>query len=277
MTRKATGEKMTVAAAFTAGDSDYLMVGRNGIFYDRKGRDWDATIVKVVENPISVGQAFWAPYKRVVRWVEEQVAKRAAAADSAAEGKLTTTATAAGQSAAGKPPEAKPRFDVGVVAALGVAVGGITAALGMLLQGFFGLGLWMPLGLAAFVLLISGPSMLIAWLKLRQRNLGPILDGNGWAVNARAKVNIPLGRSLTSVARMPAGSKLAAHDPFAERKSGRWIAAGIAAVIVAVAALWYFGVFERMIPDRLPKSGWVTRYQKAEATLESTAARPAEK
>ena len=55
---------MTIAAAFTAGDSDNLMVGRNGVFYDRKGRDWDATIVKIVEHPISIRQAFWLPYKQ---------------------------------------------------------------------------------------------------------------------------------------------------------------------------------------------------------------------
>ena len=77
LTRAASGGKMTVAAAFTAGDSDYLMVGRNGIFYDRAGRDWDATITKIVDHPISIGQAFWAPYKKVLRWIEEQVAKRA--------------------------------------------------------------------------------------------------------------------------------------------------------------------------------------------------------
>ena len=75
---------MSIVAAFTAGDSDNLMVGRNGVFYDRKDQDWDATIVKVFENPISIRQAFWSPYKRVIRWVEEQIAKRAAAADTSA-------------------------------------------------------------------------------------------------------------------------------------------------------------------------------------------------
>src|SRR6185436_18694565 len=82
--RKATGEKMNIVAAFTDGDSDNLMVGRNGIFYDRKGRDWDATITKIVDNPISVRQAFWSPYKKFVRLLEEQIAKRAAAADASA-------------------------------------------------------------------------------------------------------------------------------------------------------------------------------------------------
>jgi hypothetical protein len=215
--RKGSGEKMVIVAAFTDGDSDELMVGRNGIFYDRQGRDWDASITKIVENPISIRQAFWSPYKRVLRWIEEQVAKRAAAADTAAHGRLTDTASATGEAAvSGKPPEAKAKFDVGVVAAIGVAVGGLVAALGAILQAFFGLGLWMPLGLVAMMLMISGPSMMIAWLKLRQRNLGPLLNANGWAVNARARINIPFGASLTQVAQLPEGSSRSLEDPFAE-------------------------------------------------------------
>src|SRR5262249_15619656 len=91
--RKATGEKIQIVAAFTGGDSDNLMVGRNGIFYDRKGRDWDATISKIVDNPISIRQAFWSPYKKFVRAIEEQIAKRAAAADASSTDKLAQAAS----------------------------------------------------------------------------------------------------------------------------------------------------------------------------------------
>ena len=76
--RKGTGEKLSIVAAFTGGDSDNLMVGRNGIFYDRAGRDWDATITKIVDNPISIRQAFWSPYKKLVRMIEKRAAKQAA-------------------------------------------------------------------------------------------------------------------------------------------------------------------------------------------------------
>jgi hypothetical protein len=85
---RASGEKMTIAACVTQGDGDYLMVGRNGLFYDRQGRDWDAAIIKIIDNPISVRQAFWSPYKKIIRFVEEQVAKRAATADDASTNKL---------------------------------------------------------------------------------------------------------------------------------------------------------------------------------------------
>ena len=74
-------------------------------------------------------------------------------------------------------------------------------------------------GFSNLMLLVSGPSVLLAWLKLRKRNLGPILDANGWAVNARAMINIPFGASLTAAARLPENAERSLVDPFAEKKS----------------------------------------------------------
>ena len=61
----------------------------------------------------------------------------------------------------------------------------------------------------------NGRQFLRAWLKLRQRNLGPILDANGWAVNGQVKLNVPFGASLTKVAELPAnaGTSLAVKYP----------------------------------------------------------------
>lgn len=245
--RKATGEKMQIVAAFTNGDSDNLMVGRNGIFYDRKGRDWDATITKLVDNPISIRQAFWAPYKKFVRMIEEQIAKRAAAADASASDKLasaaanTARADVMTQQQQGKPVEPK-KLDVGVVAAMGVAVGAIGGALASLATGLLKLPTWqIPLVFVGIILLVSLPSMIIAWLKLRKRNLGPILDANGWAVNAKAKINVPFGASLTGIPVLPAGSKRDLSDPFAEKKSP-W-----PKVIVLLIVLWIaYAVLNRL-------------------------------
>jgi len=220
--RKTTGEKMTIAAAFTDGDSDNLIVGRNGVFYDRQGRDWDATIVKIVENPISIRQAFWSPYKKVSRLIENFIAKRAAAAESAANQRMPQlvikTETAAGAAKTPEPPP-KPKLDTGIIAALGIAAAGVGGMVGGIVSAFLGMGVWMPLGVLAIMLLISCPSMVMAWLKLRQRNLGPLLDANGWALNAKAKINIPFGASLTGIAKLPPGSKRNLVDPFAEKKN----------------------------------------------------------
>ncbi len=273
LVRTATGERMMIVAAFTAGDSDNLMVGRNGVFYDRQGRDWDATIVRIVDNPISLRQAFWAPYKRAVRWVEDQLAKRAAA-DADVSNQMTSAAAVTQGPPAGKPAESKPRFDVGVVAALGVAVGGITAALGMVLQAFFNLGYRMPLGLVAIILLISGPSMLVAYLKLRHRNLGPLLDATGWAINSKAMINIPFGRSLTTTAKLPLGAMADLVDPYAVEHHWKPKVALASALFVPllVCALWFFGAVETILPGVLPQSWWVRHRAVAAAPAVPAAA-----
>ena len=252
--RKATGEKLQIVAAFTGGDSDNLMVGRNGIFYDRKGRDWDATISKIIENPISIPQAFWSPYKKVVRMIEEQVAKRAAAADTAATQKFEQTAATVVQAdqpqPAPPPQQPKTKMDTGTLAAIGLVLATLLGALGGIFGAIAKLPAWqVPLAILGILLAISLPSMLLAWLKLRKRNLSPILDANGWAVNAKAKINVPFGGSLTGVAALPPGSQRDLVDPFAEKKRP-WALYITLAVIVALAIGWYFGNLDRALPGR---------------------------
>ncbi len=250
--RQGGGEKMTIAAAFTAGDSDFLTVGRNGVFYDRKGQDWDATIVRILEHPISVRQAFWAPYKRLARLIGEQMQKMAAARSRAADDRAALQAISASQNmAAGKPvPPPPPPFDVakfaGIFAAIGLAIGAIGTMLAAVLTGILKLTWWqIPIAIVGIVLVISIPSVLLAWLKLRKRNIGPILDANGWAVNARAKINIPFGTSLTAAARLPENAERSLIDPFAEKRNPWKLYMVLVALLVAALLLWRHGYLAR--------------------------------
>jgi len=233
---------------FSQGDDDNLMVGRNGIFYDRKGRDYDATITKIVANPISLRQAFWAPYKKLARFIEEQVAKRAAAADAAATANLQSTAAATAAA-----PPAPSKIDTGTLAAIGLVLTTLMGALGIIFTKIFGLPKWeIPLVLVLLVISISMPSVIMAWLQLRKRNLGPILDANGWAVNARAKMNVPFGASLTQIAVLPPGAQRDLADPFAEKKKP-WALYLFLLIVVIAAALglaWYFGKLDRHLPAK---------------------------
>ena len=247
--RKGTGEKRQIVAAFTDGDSDNLMVGRNGIFYDRKGLDWDATITKLIDNPISIRQAFFAPYKKLVRMIEEHVAKRAAAADAEANAKLAKTAEAT-PNADQKPVEPK-KIDTGTLAAIGLVLTTLLGALGAIFGKILGLIWWqIPLAFLAIILAISTPSVIIAWLKLSRRNLGPILDANGWAVNAKARINVPFGRSLTQIARLPPGSQRDLQDPYAERQRP-WKLYLFLAVVLGLALGWYVGKLDGVLPAKV--------------------------
>ena len=254
--RRPGGEAMKIAACVTQGDSDFLSVGRNALFYDRKGRDWDATVTKIVENPISLRQAFWSPYKRFVRALSEQAAKLAAAKDKESEARLAQAADkATGAAAAAKPVKPEP-VDVGrmvgIVAALGVGVGAVGTIFGAAVSGFMGLQPWWAkiLALAGMVLVISGPAVVIAWLKLRQRTLGPVLDGNGWAVNGRVVVNMPLGTVLTDLAALPPGSSRSLQDPYVDeaarsRRAIAWLLVVVVLGALAVARWQHFWPFQK--------------------------------
>lgn len=248
--RRGGTDKITIAAAFTDGDSDNLMVGRNGIFYDRSGNDWDATITKIIEHPISIRQAILSPYKRLGRFIGEQIQKMAAAKEKAGlertQTQITSTAAKAeaGKVTAAAPPPAP--FDVakfaGIFAAFGLALGAIGTVFASLVAGFFKLTWWqIPLAILGILIIISGPSVVIAWLKLRQRNLGPMLDASGWAVNAKVKLNIPFGRSLTGIAKLPPGATRSLDDPFkqdsAQGKVWLWV---LVLIIVAAAAAYFY-------------------------------------
>jgi hypothetical protein len=232
------GEAMKIAACFTQGDSDYLFVGRNGVFYDRRGRDWDATITSIADNPISIRQAFWSPYKKFIRLIEDQIAKRAAAAEADSSAKLASAAEkTANVDKAPKPAEPK-KIDIGTVAAMGVAVGAIGGALGAIATGLAQLSpLQIPLVPLGIIAVISGPSMLIAWLKLRQRNLGPILEANGWAINGRVKINIPLGTKLTEMAVLPANARRSLEDPYEDKAAASKRRQMIFLVLLVLAAV----------------------------------------
>ena len=246
-----TGETMQIVAAMTLGDIRNLKVGKNALFYDRQGRDWEAEVVKIIDNPISIGQAFWSPYRKLGNWVSELITKSAAEKEKKSfadmTAKLQTAPTAA--------PAAQPApFDIakfaGIFAAIGMAIGALGTFLTGLLDEVDKLadnGWWaIPTLIICILLAISGPSMVLAWMKLRRRNLAPLLNANGWAVNADAIVNVLFGNTLTEQAQYPL---VKLQDPHAKikklTKGGKWTI-GIASILlgigIAVLVMWWLGI-----------------------------------
>lgn len=239
-TYQATGEKMQIVAAMTVGDIRNLKVGKHALFYDRQGRDWEAEVVKIIDNPISIAQAFWSPYRKFGEWLTNLINK--SAADK--ENKAFSGITAKVQENAQKPAEEKSAekvqaFDIakfaGIFAAIGMAVGYIGAFITSVVGGFAKLTWWQDiLAVVAILLVISGPAMVMAWFKLRKRNLSPLLNANGWAVNADAIVSVMFGGTLTEQAQFPL---LKAQKGKLTKGSKRAIAIAAVVAALAVAAL----------------------------------------
>ena len=236
-------------AAVTVGEIGDLFVGKNAIYYDNAGVEWDAVITKIIDNPISVSQAFWSPYRRISAAIENVISKNAADKDAKMMSDLTSKINAVPNTLPQSSPDAKPApvppFDIakfaGIFAAIGVAVGMIGTALSGLMEGVAALAWWeLVLVFVGIMLVISGPAMVMAWLKLRRRNIAPLLNANGWAVNAASKISIPFGETLTDSASFP---KLKLRDPY-KKDMASWKKVLIALMCIAlvVVALWITGV-----------------------------------
>ena len=245
-TLHATGEKMQIVAAMTVGDIRNLKVGKNALFYDRQGRDWEAEVVKIIDNPISIGQAFWSPYRKLGEWVSGLITKSAAEKEKKSFADMTAklqTPPAAGQAAQPAP------FDVakfaGIFAAVGLAIGSIGTFLTSLLSEVKDMHAWALLIVPAILIVVSGPSMILAWMKLRKRNLAPLLNANGWAINADAIVSVLFGNTLTDQAQFPI---VKLNDPFAKKglsTGSKWsiaIAAILIGVAIAILTMYLLGI-----------------------------------
>ena len=257
-TTKTSPVKLQIVAAVTVGEVGNLIAGKNAVYYDNAGVEWDAVITKVVDNPISVAQAFWSPYRRMSTAVENLINKSAAEKDAkmmadatakinAAPTELPAAPAAPAEGEAPAKPAATPPFDIakfaGIFAAIGMAVGMIGSALAALAKGIFALEWWqLVLSFLGILLIISGPAMVLAWMKLRRRNIAPLLNANGWAVNAAAKISIPFGATLTDVAKYP---KLKLKDPYAKTGMPAWLKVLITLLILggAAAAVWFFELY----------------------------------
>ena len=263
------GAQMDIVAALTDGEIGGLHEGKNAIFYDREGNDWDATITKIVDNPISVRQAFWSPYRKFGNWVTDKITKSASEKESKQFDEMTTKADSASTNLTAKPEDAAKEgaekkaavpFDIakfaGIFAAIGLAVSALGVALASLSKFAFATWYNLLILIAAVVILISGPSMLLAWLKLRKRNLGPVLNANGWAINSDVKINTTFGKTLTSMAKYP---KVVAKDPFADKKMPWWQKCLIWLGVLAVLFLLVF---------RLTQHRWVWQPKPVEPVAE---------
>lgn len=260
---KKLGKQMQIVAAMTIGGIRNLTVGKNALFYDNGGNDWDAVVTKIIDNPISIGQAFWSPYRKFGAWVTDLINKSAAEKDSKVFSEATNKVQEKKAEMSPLDKKKMETFDIakfaGIFAAIGMAIGYIGAFLTDVGKGFkdmFLAGWWLPiLAILGLMLVISGPSMFLAWTKLRKRNLAPVLNANGWAVNADVMVNVMFGSALTQQAQFP---MLQLVDPLAKKGMPawkKWIIV-VASVLVVLLGLWLTNLLNWCkLPSLLPCFG----------------------
>ncbi|MCK4602316.1 MAG: hypothetical protein KAU28_07605, partial [Phycisphaerae bacterium] len=226
------GEKYEVATAVTSGTKGNLCVGKRGVFQDVTGGECDARVVQIIENPVSLAEALVSPFQRLGRLLSGKIE----AITAAAEKKLDTTAEAI--RAPGAP--AQPNRGLlagGLLMGGGVAIAALGSAFAYTTKALADVAVWKILiGIGIAILAVILPTSIVAFVKLRRRDLSAILEGSGWAINSRMRLTRRQGRSFTHRPRYPKGAR-GVH-----RNRGKWL---LLAVIVAadVAMFWMLWSF----------------------------------
>jgi len=210
-----------VAAAVTSGGVGNLCVGKRGIFYDRAGRELDARIVQLIDNPISLREAMVEPFRRLGRAVAGKIESITGSAEKQLDQTgaqvvtdvQTTTAPAPGSPASGAPAAPAPIAPTGagmggVLAGGGIAVAALGSSLAYITKTLAALAWWkIAAGVGGAIAAVILPTIIVAVLKLRRRDLSAILEGAGWAVNARMRLDRRQSRYFTERPDYPRGSR----------------------------------------------------------------------
>ena len=195
LTRPAEGATRQICAVVTAGTVAGLYVGRNGVFCDRDGKDWEAVITKVVEAEVSLAEAFWSPWRKLGESVAGIVKK------FLGEKQAKSTALVSAPAAPAKEGGAAMASSV---AAIGIGVGMLGAAAASLMAVLSSMtALQIAGSVLGLILVISLPSVILTWFNLRRRDLGAILNACGWAVNREMRFSMRLARTFTKCAKGP--------------------------------------------------------------------------
>ena len=196
LTRPAEGATRQICAVVTAGTVAGLYVGRNGVFCDRDGKDWEAVITKVVEAEVSLAEAFWSPWRKLGESVAGIVKKFL--------GEKQAKSTALVSAPAAAPAKEGGAAMASSVAAIGIGVGMLGAAAASLMAVLSSMtALQIAGSVLGLILVISLPSVILTWFNLRRRDLGAILNACGWAVNREMRFSMRLARTFTKCAKGP--------------------------------------------------------------------------
>jgi len=182
--------KFEIVAPVTSGSSEGLCIGKRGIFFTVDGQEWDAEVVDIVVNPISVWESVKSPFQKFGDFVGKQINKMT----KTSEDKVVSMASSASSSGTAR----DLMLGGGIaIAALGSSLAYITKSLSEVkpVQALLAL-----LGLAMVVLL---PSMLAGFIKIRKRDMSGLLEASGWAVNVHMRLNMTMGRLFTHTPNLP--------------------------------------------------------------------------
>jgi len=191
--------KFEIVAVVTSGTAGRLRIGKRGIFLSIDGKEWDAEVVDIVENPISPWESVRAPFQQFTGFIKNQIDK------------FTKSSQANLQKSVAAPSASGMTRDLMLggglaIAALGSSFAYVTKALSQVKPSH------VLITLVGVLVILLLPGMIMGFLKIRKRDMGVLLEALGWAVNVHMRLNNTLGKLFTHTPHLPKGASKERKD-----------------------------------------------------------------
>ena len=208
--KKLSGE--LIAAAVTGGTMRSFFIGKHGVFFDSDGQIYDAVIRDIVEQPVSIGEAFKAPFFQFADFLSKQTEKIFNSRNAEMQKNLTTELNkAAPPAAAAKTakPAAAPVAGNSLPMLLmggGIGVAALGSSIAFIAKSLQNVSLTTVLAvLGGIIVIFGGPSVINALIKIFRRNLSRFLESCGCAVNRPMRMTRKMGSIFTFTPSRPRG------------------------------------------------------------------------
>jgi hypothetical protein len=222
------GQKELLACAVTSGTMRSLFVGKHGVFFDTDNVIYDAVIKDIAEQPVSIGEAFKAPFYQFADFISKQTERIFNTRNAAMQKSMTDEMNksqmaqvpqvpAANAPATPAPAANAPSGGMGNLPMLlmggGIGIAALGSSIAFIANSLQDVSFKTVLAvLAGIVVIFGGPSVVIALIKIFRRNLGRFLESCGCAVNRPMRMSRKMGHIFTFVPKRPHG-EISVVDP----------------------------------------------------------------
>ncbi len=207
--RTENARRMTLAVAVTSGNIRNLFIGKHGIFYAVDGSVWDARIIDLIQQPVSISEALKMPFFRfgefVARLADRFFNTKSTEVQKTLEKTITTGAVLTPPAPA---PAAKPQTPAvsGSMMLMGGGIGiaAIGSSVAFIIKSLQNISILNVLAvLLGIILIFGGPMVVISLVKLYRRNISRFLEANSCAVNRPMRLSRKLGLVFTFAPPLP--------------------------------------------------------------------------
>lgn len=210
---------MKLAVAVTSRNIHNFFVGKYGIFFAADGSLWDARIIDVVQQPVSISEALRMPFYKFGEFIANLADRFFSTKSQDAQKQLevnlnsaaTTATTAPGALPAAQAAKAQTPAVSGSMMLMGSGIGiaALGSSIAFIVKQLAHVSIWNVLAvLLGIILIFGGPVVVVSLVKLYRRNLSRFLEANGVAVNRPMRLSRRMGTIFTYAPKLPKATLL---------------------------------------------------------------------